>query len=283
MNDMNLEKLLAELKTEKIDASQVTLVKDGVTCKGIRVSLRGTGVSPVVYYSQNDTMEELYARVHRMIALANPAEVDDWAKRLRDWDYVKEHVVLSICRDDAADPSWISRDYLNLSVAMRVISEADLCKTAGIYITNAYVEEMGFSIGALWNAARENSRDGYRVEPLSKVIGIDSDEPDFLYAVVGRENAATALLYKEIFRSFCEQHSETCCYILPSSTEEVLIVSGREADALLSVREMAQLVLTINTEQVAPEIQLEPCVYRFDSERDEISVECSIRGENCDE
>jgi len=60
-------------------------------------------------------------------------------------------------------------------------------------------------------------------------------------------------------------------------------VPGREADALLSVKEMAQMVQTINAEQVAPEIQLEPSVYRFDCERDEISVEYSINEEDCDE
>lgn len=283
MNDMNLEQLLTELKEEKIDARQVTLTKNGVVCKGIRVSMDGTNVAPIIYYSRSDTMDELYARVHRAIAMSDSSKMDDLVKRLRDWDYVERHVVPSICRDDAADPSWIRRDYLDLTVSMRVMLDADNFESAGIYITQAFVDEMGFSIGALWGAARANSQSGYRVEALSSVVGVDPDEPDLLYVVVGRENGATALLYPEIFRSFCEKYGEPWCYILPSSTEEVLIVPGREADALLSVKEMAQMVQTINAEQVAPEIQLEPSVYRFDCERDEISVEYSINEEDCDE
>ena len=284
MDDMNLEKLLKELKQEKIDADRITLTKNGVICKGIRISLGGgTGVSPIVYYSQSDTLEELYARVHRAIEMSDSSEMKNLVKLLRDWDYVKQHVVLSICRDDAVDSSWVCRDYLNLSVSMRVLLDTDNFESAGIYVTRSYAEEMGFSVGDLWGAARENSRSGYRVEPLSEVLGVDSDEPDLLYVVAGRENGATALLYKEVFRSFCEQHGERWCYILPSSTEEVLIVPGQEADALLSVKEMAQMVRTINEEQVAPEIRLAPSVYRYDRELDEISIEYSIEEADRDE
>ena len=285
MDDMNLEKLLKELKREKIDADRITLTKNGVVCRGIRISLRnGAGVSPIIYYSQSDTLEDLYARIHRAIEMSDPSEMKHLVKLLRDWGYVKQHVVLSVCRDDAVDPAWISRDYLNVTVSMRVMMDADNFENAGIYVTRSYAEEMGFSVGALWNAARENSSTGYQVEPLSEVIGVDSDDPDLLYVVCGRvENGATALLYKEIFRRFCDDHDEPWCYILPSSTEEVLILPGQEADMLLSVQEMAQMVQTINREQVAPEIRLTPSVYRYDREQDEISVEYSIVEEDHDE
>ena len=87
MDDMNLEKLLKELKREKIDADRITLTKNGVICKGIRISLGGgTGVSPIVYYSQSDTLEELYARVHRALEMSDSSEMKNLVKLLRDWD-----------------------------------------------------------------------------------------------------------------------------------------------------------------------------------------------------
>ena len=168
MNDMNLEQLLTELKEEKIDARQVTLTKNGVVCKGIRVSMDGTNVAPIIYYSRSDTMDELYARVHRAIAMSDSSKMDDLVKRLRDWDYVERHVVPSICRDDAADPSWIRRDYLDLTVSMRVMLDADNFESAGIYITQAFVDEMIDALsqdaakgkGNSWVKGKPNAYDG---------------------------------------------------------------------------------------------------------------------------
>ena len=52
MNQNYENSILEALKTEGVDAEQITVTKNGVPCKGIRIITGDGQVSPVVYFSE---------------------------------------------------------------------------------------------------------------------------------------------------------------------------------------------------------------------------------------
>ena len=68
MNQNYENSILEALKMEGVDAEQITVTKNGVPCKGIRIITGDGQVSPVVYYSEEETITEFVARVRRAYA-----------------------------------------------------------------------------------------------------------------------------------------------------------------------------------------------------------------------
>ena len=62
------------------------------------------------------------------------------------------------------------------------------------------------------------------------------------------------------------------CYILPSSTEEVIVIAGSKLGDNMEVSDLAYMVNEINTAQVDPILQLEPVVYQYTVSSDEVKM-----------
>ena len=64
------------------------------------------------------------------------------------------------------------------------------------------------------------------------------------------------------------------CYILPSSTEEVIVIAGSKLRDDMDVSDLAYMVNEINTAQVDPILQLEPVVYQYTVSSRKIKMIC---------
>ena len=113
---------------------------------------------------------------------------------------------------------------------------------------------------------------------MSEILGLPDDDQPLYIATTGQMTGGASVLYfPEVFRSFCEDHGEEACYMLPSSTEEILVLRETALDdGLLTVDELVRMVETINEDQVDPVLQLEPAVYRYDNNTDEIDVVATL-------
>ena len=82
---------------------------------------------------------------------------------------------------------------------------------------------------------------------------------------------AGILAIPEVLHSFCESKGYSRINILPSSTEEIIILPDEEADP----ETLAALVDDVNTSTVDEVLQLDPAVYLYDDGSRTVSIASS--------
>ena len=261
------EEVIEILRKQGMEAENVEIVKNGVPCKAIKICGANDSVAPVIYYSEQDTVEELMVRIHEVLKAAVP-DVD--AEQLMDWKQIHSRVYLSAQKQ--SNEKVVKKSYLNLELIVRI--EVSIgCDTGSVKMTNDMLHRINADEADIWKAAVENTYRSISVRSMAETIGMEPTDEDSLYiASAGRSGGASVLYFADAFRKYCEENGESECYILPSSTEEVIIVSRTGIGASLSVHELADMVRTINAAQVDPIIQLEPAVYRYSVTADVVEI-----------
>ena len=267
--------IIDTLKNEGIEAESIEIVKNGIPCKGLRVIKKGCDISPIIYYSQQDTTEAFLSRVRSALL----SDVSSPTAMLTDPDYVRDHVYLAVQRQ--SKELLVKQKYLNIELIMRVMLDlGEQAGTGSVKVTPGLVEQLGIAEDELWKCASANSHAGSNIRSMAEVLGLpDTDGEQSLYvATTGQLTGGASVLYfPEIFHAFCEDHGEEACYMLPSSTEEILVLRETALDnGRLTVNDLVRMVETINEDQVDPILQLEPAVYRYSIDSDEIGVVATL-------
>ena len=268
-------RIFETLKKEKIEAEPIEIIKNNVPCKGVRL-ITSENVSPIIYYSDTDTIEQFMLRVRT--ALQSDVSRDS-VNLLTDPTYVRSHVYLAAQKRSEDD--IVKRDYLNLELFLRIMLDlGEQAGTGSVKVTPGLVEQLGIAEDELWKCASANSHAGSNIRSMAEVLGLpDTDGEQSLYvATTGQLTGGASVLYfPEIFHAFCEDHGEEACYMLPSSTEEILVLRETALDnGRLTVNDLVRMVETINEDQVDPILQLEPAVYRYRIDSDEIDVVATL-------
>lgn len=266
---MNLENCRKELLAQGVETEEITVIKNGVECRGIRIiDSNGGTVSPVVYYSEEDTIEEFENRISSALSVNMPINVD----LVRDWNYIRKNLYISIQR--RSEEKIVKKQYLNLDLTMRVYFDIN-GSTGTAKVTPALIEATGVAEEVFWKTAIANSRSKYHIVSLAQMFDIDDVKDNGMYVVIADDliDGASSLFYASIFEDFCRDHREESCYILPSSREEVIVMpESMVIEGGIDVAELAGLVRTINAEQVDPIIQLEAVVYAYRLADGEIEI-----------
>lgn len=267
--------IIDELKNEGIDCESIEIVKNGISCKGVRICRASDKtVCPVVYYSENENAEAFIARVHDVLAKDT---VSLGVERLTDWSYVRDHAYLSLQK--RGTEGVVKRPYLNLELVLRIF--LDLGDEAGsVKVTGGLIDQLGVTEEEIWQAAESNTRSHITVRSMAEVLGIDTEDEDQLYVVTaGMYGGAAALFCPEVFRKFCDDHGEAEAYILPSSVDEILVLPGSTVGRTITVDDLAKMVLTINEQQVAPIMRLPAETFVYDAKSDSIEIAAVADGE----
>lgn len=275
----NFENRIVEtLRNEgiKVEAEEIEIVKNGIPCKGIRICKEGSNICPVVYYSEQDTYEQIMFRIQTALESDVP---HDSIKLLNDLNYVRNNVFLAVQKQSEDD--IVKRDYLNLELFLRIMLDlGEQAGTGSVKVTPGLVTQLGIAEDELWKCASANSHAGSNIRSMAEVLGLpDTDGEQSLYVATTDQltGGASVLYFPEIFHAFCEDHGEEACYMLPSSTEEILVLRETALDnGRLTVNDLVRMVETINEDQVDPILQLEPAVYRYSIDSDEINVVATL-------
>lgn len=268
---MNIENITQELSKRGINSEGVRVVKNGVECIGIRIiDSEDQSISPIIYYSEKETMEEIFGKVREALTAKKPA-MD--SRILTDWSYVRDHVFISIQRH--SNDYCAKKELLNLEVCARVyINMTDSNYNGSYKMTQELLQKMDVSEEELWEASLNNSRPLYSVHSMSAMLGLKETQDEVLYVVTadGISDGAGALCFPEVFREFCKAHSEESCVILPSSTQEVIVLPGSTVESQMDLSTLCEMVYSINRDVVDPLIQLDPVVYQYSLETDAITI-----------
>lgn len=263
----NFDNIKMELAARGIEAEQVMVTKNGVPCVGFRI-VTGTNISPVVYYSQQETIESFLLRINKALTQIPDISVDC----LSDRDYLLKNLYVSV-QKVGNENHLVKRKIMNFEAFLRikviVLRDGEV---GSIKVTDALLDMSGISVDEAWNRAISNMVDAFSVRSMAAVLGLSEelfDEPFYVVTTKSGVDGAAALLYPKIFRNFCLEKGIESALILPSSTQEVLIIPE---DVDVDYVDFANMVNEINNTEVDPMIQLDPVVYRYDINSDSIQI-----------
>lgn len=266
MTKTNLVEIKNEIARRGIQAEQVEIVKNGVQCIGFRI-ITGSNISPIVYYSQSDNLETFMAKLDD--ALCNSFDVD--VSDLGNKEYVLENLYFSMQRS-SSDDRIIKKRILNLEGYLRVrITMSNSGEAGSIKVTTGFLKTVGITEEEAWERAISNMRYAFEFKSLAETIGVQDSEYDTPFRVVTtktRLNGSSALMYPDVFRDYCLENNMEAIVILPSSTQEVLILPDND----ITYADFAKIVRDINNNEVEPALQLDPVVYRYDIKSNKISI-----------
>ncbi len=270
-------KIQEALAARGVDVKEVETIKNGVKCQGFQIQSEGR-VRPVVYYSAEETIE---AFVEKVIEIANRPTPDVDVDNLITRENLLNNTFL--CLQKQGSEEIIKRKYLNLELYVR-LAITDFFGSdskASTKVTRQMLEMIGVNEEELFAAARKNSLFKAQICSLAEALGLPEEmfgeAPFYVGSYSDKCHGAAVLALPEVIHSFCHEKGFEQLYILPSSTEEVLLVPDMTGDPAM----LANMVNEVNCTEVDPVMQFDPIVYLYDDATKTVIIAASFDERGC--
>ena len=258
---MNLENLRKALKKKGIACSIIVVYKNGIPIKGFRLNTDNPTVSPIIYCEEGESEDAFVKRAQEAVGTSYEFK----PKFLHDKDYIRKNVFLSVQKRSCE--KTLKRALLNLEVVVRLLVDTpqkNADHTGTIKITPSFLDLVKMNPDEIWDNAIQNSKERLTIHSMNELLGFPLDDSNPFYVAISDDGTfgASALAFPELFEDFCNKHQVDHIWILPSSTQEVLILPD---DSQSFTPEMlSSLVADVNQTAVEDIIQLDPVVYEYD-------------------
>ncbi len=204
--------------------------------------------------------------------------------------YIRENVVMRVVgkdRNQSLLKSAPVREYNNMLITLRVLTEKKNEHVGSILITNNILDTLGdLTVDELFSWAEVNTPRLFPATVMSmEEILSDMLPPEIreMYStevpknqggmiVISNDigvNGATSILYKGVLKNLSSQYSDKRLYILPSSVHEVICMPCNEN---VSANELREMVTDVNCTQVAEDEVLTDSVYLYDPKTDRLEI-----------
>ena len=205
--------------------------------------------------------KDLIMNIENLTARGNRIEEQIFNK-----NYVLSHVVPAMRKRNVRthdDYDILTRSFLNLDVYLKVYLEEQDGRSVSFKISSDYIRRMGLNEEEIWNCAKENIAGKFSIRNMSEILnfGECSSELYVLSTNTGNDGAA-GILFRWIFEEFCKTMNCESCFILPSSTEELILLTENSICGQ-TLTDLAEMVNDINRSVVEESLQLSPVVYSF--------------------
>ena len=282
------------------EVMETTVIKNNTSKLGISIKLPNIKITPVVYvddmydYYNNvndldDTLNKAISLIESSINSIENTKLDDTVSNLIG--DIKGNVfprLVNTKTNEVMLKNTPHRDFLDMSIVYYIEQYNDrLNCIESIRITNELMQSENLSEEELYHNSMKNmlEKEKSRLIPMIKVImsiqfGIplreteisESDFSDGDFIMLSNErgiNGSRRLLdTKALIKA--SEIAESDLYILPSSTQEVLIVSVNEINA--SPSELKNMVREVNISEVSKEERLTDNVYIFRRDTNTIEI-----------
>ncbi len=205
-------------------------------------------------------------------------------EKLEKWEGVKHSIypiLISEKENERMKELYMHRKYLDLLILYVIRVSADGIGT--VKITKAMAEQWGITEADLHARAMENlQEDGYTIRDLEQLLdelvlgtedraerGSQKDSKSRMYVLTNSQKyfgAAGMMLSPQLVKKYLGRKN---FYILPSSTHEVLILPDNQE---YKVKELIDMVRTVNKDCVEPEEKLADHVYYFNWEKRRMAI-----------
>ena len=269
MEQKNLDFIKGELDKELgVKTKIITVTKNGVNLKGLCLKDH-CGISPIIYY----TGEPADVFIRQAKEIFNNARLAADTDVLKDRNYILDNVRISVQR--RTESSGLKKQFLNVEAILRLdlIPAMESENTYSTVLSSDLLALSGVTPEEAWAAAEKNTFESLEITSLEEIIGLGDDMPHMFDIITSksRMHGAAALFFPAVFKAYCEKHKLQGCILLPSSIHELLILDPAVTPG--SYSDMKAMVQQVNNTEVIDNIeQLEPAVYLYELDTDEIRI-----------
>ena len=260
---VNIEKLImGELIKRGLDAGveEVEVVKNAIHCKGLKIiNYSNVNICPIVYYNQDETISAIADRIVAVVKSDLPSfNIAD----IQSKDFFKKHAYLCCCRHNDTVSDVIVKRYLNLDliVKLRVMTDSD--SVCSIKVTQPLLNIIGLAEDEAFDIATINSRETVTIMSMTDILGEPNDILDYPMHILScnqGHDGASAIVFTDALKNWCMANNLTDIFILPSSTEEMIIIS----DNTITTSALLKINKNITSSIVDPILALDPAVYHY--------------------
>ena len=265
---------------------------NGLVLSGLTVLPIGHNIAPTIYledyfkhYRDGKEMEEILEDISKTACKhMYPREFDNVAFNFRDFEYVKDHVVMvAVNREKNEDllRNVPHQNFEDLAIIYKVVVGNVKSDLATITIYNQHMSFWGASSAELHELAMKNTKEllPIKVMTMKEVMmkgllkdGLDPEiaeqalemmdiqEQMFVISNNQNINGAVNMLYDDVLSDIAEKVG-TDLYIIPSSVHECIAVSCD----VMSAEALAEMVVEVNRDCLSEQEVLSDHVYRFNA------------------
>lgn len=253
-----------------------------VILNGLTIQRKDHNVAPTIYleyfwraYEEGATFSEVIDRLMTVYGQDGPACSVDM-EFFRDFEKVRDRICYRLIgmeenRILLEDVPHV--EFLDLAVCFFYAYSGSVLGEGSILVHNSHMNAWGASVAELMSLAKENtprlfpSQCSTMEEVLEEIVGERKRETTFAREVPmkvltnnRRQNGAVCMIYQGILEQIAEE-MEASLYILPSSIHEVILLA---VDERADPRELKEMILQVNSTQVALEEVLSNSLYKYD-------------------
>ena len=251
---MKKEEVIKTLTEAGIKVEERETLKDGYNVQSL---VLGDGdVKPTIHqhqYEQIENAEELLKKAKVFLENAPKIERD----KLTDKEFILENVISCIRHETADDKTVKFPVWGDLEEYFRVVLGMAEEQMMSYVINNELIEAAELDPEELRTHARMNTEKSVEIKSMEQVMaemcGVDCEtlgikEEPLMYVATahGRNKGASVMLLDSVLKNFCEEHGVEEITIIPSSTEEVLLVLNKD----LTEQEINNMVNEVNLEAI---------------------------------
>lgn len=155
---------------------------------------------------------------------------------------------------------YYRHDFLDLEVYIRVFVDGMTSFRLPVALFNDEIYE----------SALKNTRKNLEITTMAEILGLPPEFFDTNMDIITTKNrmfGASALLFPEIFKEYCDKKGVQKIYILPSSIHELIIVS----QDIGAGYEMTRMVQEVNATELDEQDVLSNHVYLYDTSTNQIT------------
>lgn len=278
--------------TYKVSINEVSKNND-TKWTGLVIKAPGSNVSPSLYledalkaFERGTDFDDIVDALVRKYRESEGFNVN--IENLTHWENVKDRIFFTLVNKAKNAEILADIPYTDivgdLSVEYRLFVDNGADGMLSVLIRNGLLETWGNpTVKELHELAMENTPRLFPAniksmyETLCEMMGAedlpfdegDENLPLTVASNVNKTNGAAVILYDGVLKEYAEKY-DSDVYILPSSIHEVLFLPVNKAGQDVSV--LAELVQSVNTDQVMPTEYLSDTVYLYHKDTDTITV-----------
>lgn len=196
-----------------------------------------------------ESVEELELIVKN--GVKNAPNFDNVADLINSAEYVKANVITCI-RPISKDTEALSftTQYDGIEEYFRINLSGYDHGQASVIVKRDMFPNSNYTIDELKKWARENTERSIRIQHMSEVfaemgVPMPVSEPMYVMSNANRLHGASAILCKDVLKTFCIEHGFNEITIIPSSVHEVILLPKSDEPS-----ELANMIKEVNETQV---------------------------------
>ena len=269
---MDIDKLIREELTKRgidVEIEEVEVIKNTVRCKGIKIiNYHSTNVYPIIYYNQEETISAIADKIVAVVTSELPTfDISEILSK----DFFTLNAYICCDRHDSTISDVVSKQFLNLDIIIKLRVMADSDGICSIKITKFLLEIIGLSPDKAFTIAMNNSRKTVTIKTMADIIGTSDDISDCPMHVLScnqGHGGASAIVFTDVLRNWCMANDLTEVFILPSSTEEMILVS----ENTITTDKLLEINKNITSSIVNPVLSLDPAVYYYSTTSNIVTI-----------